>query len=166
MLEAIRPDMVCRDVWSIDIDALGRMGVRALVFDLDNTLTLWNQYDVSKNTMQWIDDCRARGIKMCICSNNHAPRIQPVAGALGLDFIAEAGKPKPHAYLSACERLGARPVETAAVGDQLMTDVIGAKRAGLRAVLVNPIGRREFLGTYFNRMAERPLLWLMGIKRP
>ena len=40
MLEAIRPDMVCRDVGSIDIDALGRMGVRALVFDLDNTLTL------------------------------------------------------------------------------------------------------------------------------
>ena len=26
MLEAIRPDMVCRDVGSIDIDALGRMG--------------------------------------------------------------------------------------------------------------------------------------------
>ena len=166
MLEAIRPDMVCRDVGSIDIDALGRMGVRALVFDLDNTLTLWNQYDVSENTMQWIDGCRALGIKMCICSNNHALRIQPVAGALGLDFIAEAGKPKPHAYLSACERLGARPDETAAVGDQLMTDVIGAKRAGLRAVLVNPIGRREFLGTYFNRMAERLLLWLMGIKRP
>ena len=47
MLEAIRPDMVCREVGSFVIDGLGRLGVRALVFDLDNTLTLWNQYDVS-----------------------------------------------------------------------------------------------------------------------
>lgn len=166
MLDGIRPDIVCRGVAFIDPDALARMGVRALAFDLDNTLTLWNRYEIDPAAIQWIESARARGMKMCICSNNHEARIRPVAGELRLPFICDAGKPGARAYLRACESMGARPDETAAVGDQLMTDVIGAKRAGLRAVLVNPIGRREFLGTYFNRMAERPLLWLMGIKRP
>lgn len=166
MLDSIKPDMVFFNVCAIDLDALSAMGVRALAFDLDNTLTLWNDVTVSDAVRRWVGSCRARGFKMCICSNNHAPRIQPVADALGLDFICDAGKPGKKAYMRACELMGARPDQTAAVGDQLMTDVIGAKRAGLRAVLVSPLGRREFIGTYFNRIAERILLLLMGIKRP
>ena len=46
-----------------------------------------------------------------------------------------------------------------------MTDVFGAKRNGLRAVLVNPIGGREFVGTYVNRALERPVMRLMGVRR-
>ncbi len=165
MFDGLKPDMVCRDVMSIDLSALSGMGVNALVFDLDNTLTLWNEYDFSPELAVWMDECRELGFSACICSNNHAPRIEPVAEALGLPFVAEAGKPSPDAYVRACELMGVHPHSAAAVGDQLMTDVIGAKRGGLRAVLVNPLGKREFVGTYFNRALERPLLRLMGVRR-
>ena len=111
------------------------MGVRALMFDLDNTLARWNSFDVVPGLRKWLDDCRARGFAVCICSNNHAPRVRPVAEALGMDYIADAGKPASAAYRRACRLLNAAPECVAAVGDQLLTDVFGAKRNGLRAVL-------------------------------
>ncbi|HIU46604.1 MAG TPA: YqeG family HAD IIIA-type phosphatase [Candidatus Fimadaptatus faecigallinarum] len=165
MLDGLRPDMVCRDVISIDLDALERLGVRALMFDLDNTLARWNSFDVVPGLRKWLYDCRARGFAVCICSNNHAPRVRPVAEALGMDYIADAGKPASAAYRRACRLLNAAPECVAAVGDQLLTDVFGAKRNGLRAVLVNPIGGREFVGTYVNRALERPVMRLMGVRR-
>ena len=165
MFDELRPDMVCRDVMSIDLDALERLGVRALMFDLDNTLARWNRYDVAPGLRAWLDGCRARGFAVCICSNNRAARVRPVAETLGIKFIADAGKPAHEAYGRACALLGAPAGQVAAVGDQLLTDVFGAKRNGMRAVLVNPIGGREFAGTYVNRALERPVMRLMGVRR-
>lgn len=165
MFDGLKPDMICRDVLSIDLNALRSMGVRALMFDLDNTLTRWNKYEFSPELIVWMDECRELGFNVCICSNNHAERIEPVAQALGMQYIAEAGKPGGVAYTRACALLNAPPERIAAVGDQLMTDVLGAKRSGLRAVLVNPIGGREFIGTYFNRIAEKVLMRLMRLRR-
>lgn len=165
MFDGLKPDLICRDVLSIDLAALKRMGVRALVFDLDNTLTRWNCYEFSPELIMWMDGCRELGFKVCICSNNHASRIEPVAQALGVPFIADAGKPGKAAYARVRKLLGAKPGRIAAVGDQLMTDIIGAKRNGLRAVLVNPVGGREFIGTYFNRMVERVVMRMMHVRR-
>lgn len=165
MLDGLRPDMVCRDVVSIDLDALERLGVRALMFDLDNTLVRWNRYDVAPGLRAWLDECRARGFAVCICSNNHELRVRRVAAQLGMDYIAEAGKPAGEAYRRACALLGVPAGQVAAVGDQLLTDVFGAKRNGMRAVLVNPIGGREFVGTYVNRALEKPVMRFMGVRR-
>jgi 4-nitrophenyl phosphatase len=46
------------------------------------------------------------------------------------------GKPEPTMLLIGCERLGARPADTAIVGDRLDTDIIGGMRAGLQTLLV------------------------------
>lgn len=165
MFDGWKPDIICRDVLSLDLNLLRDMGVSAMVFDLDNTLTLWNDMDFSPELAVWMDECRELGFSACICSNNHPERIAPVAEALGLEYVADAGKPGRGAYMRACSLLGASPEHTVAVGDQLMTDVIGAKRQGLRAALVNPLGRREFLGTYFNRVLEKALMRAMGIRR-
>jgi 4-nitrophenyl phosphatase len=67
----------------------------------------------------------------------------PGAGAF-LAFLEAAtgisptimGKPEPHLYRFAIERLGTRVEETLAVGDRLETDILGAQRAGCPSVLV------------------------------
>lgn len=46
------------------------------------------------------------------------------------------GKPSPLIFEMALKRLGSSPDETAVVGDRLETDVLGAKQAGLRSILV------------------------------
>lgn len=56
------------------------------------------------------------------------------------------GKPEPTMLLMGAQRLGLTPEETAMVGDRLDTDVAGARRAGMPAILVlTGISTREDL---------------------
>jgi 4-nitrophenyl phosphatase len=56
------------------------------------------------------------------------------------------GKPEPIMYQLAMARLGSAPAETAAVGDRLETDILGAVRAGIRSILVlSGVSSREQL---------------------
>ncbi|MCJ7513183.1 MAG: HAD-IIA family hydrolase [Anaerolineales bacterium] len=56
------------------------------------------------------------------------------------------GKPEPHLFLVAVDRLGTRRERTLVVGDRLETDILGARRAGLPSALVlTGVTRREDL---------------------
>lgn len=69
--------------------------------------------------------------------------LVPGAGAL-MTYLEAAtgvrpmimGKPEPHLYRFAMERLGTAPAESLAVGDRLDTDILGGQRAGCPTVLV------------------------------
>lgn len=54
-----------------------------------------------------------------------------VSGEVGI------GKPEAGIFRLALERLGVAPTETVFVGDDLARDIVGAQRAGLRAVWLN-----------------------------
>lgn len=45
------------------------------------------------------------------------------------------------------------------IGDQLFTDVWGAKRAGIRNILVSPINPREEIQIVLKRYLERIVLY-------
>ncbi len=49
---------------------------------------------------------------------------------------AGVGKPEPIMYELAMAQMSARPETTAAVGDRVMTDIVGGKRAGLTTICV------------------------------
>ena len=56
------------------------------------------------------------------------------------------GKPEPIMYQLAMTRLGVAPAETAAIGDRLETDILGAGRARIRSVFVlSGVSSREQL---------------------
>ncbi|HVR83055.1 MAG TPA: HAD-IA family hydrolase [Planctomycetota bacterium] len=88
---------------------------------------------------------RARGIKIGIISNWDT-RLRTISDGLGLtpmvDFLiisAEAGvrKPSPGIFRLALEKAGVRPEEAVHVGDLPEEDGEGARRAGLRPVLID-----------------------------
>lgn len=166
MLSAYRPKLLAASVYELPLERLRDQGIRALVLDLDNTLLPYNGMEVSAALEEWVRRVRSCGLQVLLLSNNSQERVEPIAQALQVDCLWKAGKPGRQAFLQAAERLGLEPGQCAAVGDQLMTDVIGASRAGLYAVLVNPIAWKEFPGTKVNRLAERLLLRAMGVRRP
>ncbi|WPJ91216.1 HAD hydrolase-like protein [Facklamia hominis] len=49
------------------------------------------------------------------------------------------------------------------IGDQIMTDVIGANRLGLSVILVKPILNHDNVYTYVNRKLERYAFKILGI---
>lgn len=151
-----RPTAALKSVLELTPEILGKMGVEALILDLDNTLTTHNNPHPAKGVPEWLDEMRNAGIKLLIVSNNHAPRVEPFAKALKLDFVPEGAKPLPKGYNIAVKKFGLPKEKVCAVGDQIFTDILGANLAGIKSVFVYPI---EFESGFFfkiKRFFEKP----------
>jgi len=151
------PDYYCRSLENINFQTLKSHGIKCLLFDVDNTVTRWNEREVSEATVKWFDQLKEAGFKACLLSNNRSDtRVKVVAEKLGISYIYRAAKPSKGGYLRAVKLLNGKPGTIAMVGDQLFTDVWGAKRAGLFTILIDPIClKHEFFGTKFNRALEK-----------
>ena len=75
-----------------------------------------------------------------------------------VQYIFKAGKPKVSGYERAMELMGTDKGNTLFVGDQIFTDVYGAKRAGLRTILTRPIHPKEEIQIVLKRYLERVVL--------
>ena len=106
----------------------------------------WAGYDDVEDALAAV---RAAGLRTAVLTNG--PREQQNAkiaaigltGRLGPVLTAEelgVAKPRPAAFLAACERLGVPPAAALYVGDEHAVDVLGARAAGLRAVHVDRTG--------------------------
>ncbi|MGE5508009.1 MAG: YqeG family HAD IIIA-type phosphatase [Chitinophagales bacterium] len=165
MLEAFRPAELAGAVPRIDLERLWAGGIRGFVLDVDNTLCVWDlgSPQVPQDVVDWAERAKARGFKLCIISNGRPARIAAVGERLGIPAIARARKPFGSGFRRALALLGTAPEATAMVGDQLLTDVLGANRMGLRSILVPALSCREFIGTKVNRMVEGVLRRLLGL---
>jgi putative hydrolase of the HAD superfamily len=103
---------------------------------------VWRFYEDVEPVLRTL---RARGIKLGIISNWDT-RLRRISDGLGLtpmvDFLvisAEAGvrKPSPGIFELALEKAGVRPEEAVHVGDLPEEDGEGARRAGVRPVLID-----------------------------
>ena len=135
---------------------LSSIGVRALLLDIDNTLAPYEQPDPDADNLAWFSSMKQAGIRMAFVSNNHAPRVERFNRELGLPFFTESGKPGTRNIRRAMEVLGVTAEETAVLGDQLLTDALAGKRAGLRTIIVPPIKDRTDAFFRFKRWIERP----------
>lgn len=101
-----------------------------------------------------VDDARARGLRVGIVSN-WSPRLPALLDQLGLasrldcivcSAIERLEKPDPRIFELALSRLGVAPHEALHAGDDLERDVLGARRAGVSAVLVDHADAHRELG--------------------
>ncbi|MCG0276393.1 MAG: YqeG family HAD IIIA-type phosphatase [Thermosediminibacteraceae bacterium] len=158
------PDFYVNDIFEIDFDCLRKKNIKAILIDLDNTLIPWNSDEIDDKLIEWIRCGKEKGIKFCIVSNNLARRIMACSKKLGIPAVTGAFKPGKKIFLKGMEITGTSIKETAFVGDQLFTDVLGAKRIGMMAILVKPISKNEFFWTKIIRRIERRIIELMDRK--
>lgn len=127
-------------IYEIDGKALRDRGVRLLLLDLDNTISPYGSNTPSRELMEWVTELRGAGVEPYILSNSRKPtRVQEFAGKLGVPFRRRAGKPKRGGFLAAMREMGCGKEETAMVGDQIFTDILGANRTGIYSFLVRPL---------------------------
>jgi len=138
-----------------------REGVRGVLVDLDNTLLPWNSSEIPPAHCAWLEEARARGISVCVISNNHTTRVEGALRELGIPYVSSARKPLRIGFVRALRRLGLPPEACIVVGDQLLTDVWGAHRMGMRAALVRPVVPTDGPHTRVNRFFERRLRRLL-----
>lgn len=137
----LTPQWVFDHYEAVTPDFLRERGIKLLLTDLDYTLAPKSVRDADDAVRTWLNALRAAGVTVAILSNNRDPRrVRRYCAGLGIDFVGRAEKPLRRGYRRAMEKFGASPEETAMLGDKLLTDVLGAKRSGVLALMVEPRG--------------------------
>lgn len=160
----LKPEIKLDRVTDITCEMLARRGIDSLLLDVDNTLSTHHGMVLTDGLAEWIDKMKSKGIKLLVLSNSKKERVEPFAEKIGLDFISLALKPLPSGYIRGMKRLGSGKNNTAIVGDQIFTDVLGGNAAGLHTVLLTPIKLETSLRFRFKRALERVVYKLYRIK--
>ena len=147
-----------KTICDLSPELLAKHGIKGLLLDLDNPLTPHDTPSPADGVPEWISRMKENGIKMCIVSNNHEPRVKPFADALGLDYVWEGKKPLSKGFREAKEKMHLPWNDLAVVGDQIYTDVLGAWLKRLKCVYVFPIEHEKTRFFRFKRKMEKPFL--------
>lgn len=158
MLHYLIPDEYLPSIYDVDIAGLKNKGIRGIILDLDNTLVKWNHPYPPEPLAHWFAGLREAGLRVCVLSNNGPARVQNFVRRLDVPGIDKAVKPRRGGFRRAMDLMGTGPGETAVVGDQIFTDILGGKRLGLYTILVSPVTEKEFVGTRLVRVFETALI--------
>jgi uncharacterized protein len=155
MLQKLCPKVQADSVLELDLGELRKVGIRGIIFDLDNTLVEWKQDTLNPEVVELISRFKGEGFRMCILSNALENRVEAVAKLLDIPYVSRAVKPRKTSFRKALEIMGTAPEETAVVGDQLFTDILGGNRMELYTIWTPPLSSTEFLSTRAVRQLER-----------
>ena len=153
------PDFYCDDIYGITPEYIKGKGIDAVILDIDNTLVPYEIAEPTDEVRAWLTALTEAGIKVAFVSNNHAERVEIFNKSLGFPAFPDSGKPFKKACRAAMEAMGSTPDTTAIIGDQVFTDVLAGRNAGLAAAfLVKPIKDKTNLFFKTKRLMEIPVL--------
>jgi len=151
------PDLLLRDYTLVTPELLQRKEIALLLCDLDYTLAPRAVAEPDDGLRAWLAQLSRAGITVMILSNNRSgKRVNRFCGELGIRYVGHAGKPSPRGYREAMAVAGVDEKRTAMLGDKLLTDVLGAKRSGVYAIMVEPLGGPVGAWNHVLHLLQRP----------
>lgn len=157
MFERFFPDEYVASTYKIPFEKLYEKGCRGVIFDIDNTLVPHGA-PADERAEKLFKRLAEIGFVSCLISNNQEARVEMFNRNIGTNYICNAHKPSAKNYIRAMEIMGTDRTNTVFVGDQLFTDIWGAKRAGIYNILVKPIHPKEEIQIVLKRRLERIVL--------
>ena len=157
MFERFFPDDYQMSAYVIPYEKLYEEGYRGVIFDIDNTLVPHGA-PADSDAKKLFSRLKNIGFSACLLSNNQEPRVKNFNKDIQVHYICNAHKPSVRNYEKAMEAMGTNCSNTIFVGDQLFTDIWGAKRSGIRNILVRPIYPKEEIQIVLKRYLEKIVL--------
>ena len=146
------PKLYLNSVKEISLEMLEKYNLKGLMLDVDNTLISYHK-KMPEGIKEWAEKMKKANISLCIVSNsNNKQKVENVAKELDIPYIYFAKKPCKTGLKKAKKTLNLENEKIGVVGDQILTDVIGANRMGMFSILVKPIEEKD--------------IWITKIKRP
>lgn len=153
------PKSYFKNILEININFLLEHNIKAVLLDIDNTLIDYDN-NIIIGLEKWVEDVKKHNIKLCILSNtNNKKKAEKMAKKLDIPYIYFAKKPFKFGFNRAKKVVNIEDSKNIAViGDQILTDVLGANRCGMYSILVAPLKEKDIFVTKFNRIIEKRIL--------
>lgn len=162
------PTRFCQTIYDIPYDELKNQGVKALFFDLDNTILPYD-IDVLPKDISTYLEALTKDFKVVIVSNSRKKRVKNAVNHLkNIPYVKFARKPLKVGFKKALKLANVTSDKACFIGDQLMTDILGSNRMKFKEnILVYPVKKRSdhFL-TRSNRRLEKIILRKIEKKYP
>ncbi|MCL2135984.1 MAG: YqeG family HAD IIIA-type phosphatase [Coriobacteriia bacterium] len=152
------PDRYLTSVLQIKADWLRAKNVKAMLLDIDNTLASRVTLAAGAEILDWVNEMKSEGFLMHLVTNNWHHAVFETAAHLDLPIVYKSMKPLPFNFVRAMKRLGVSRREALIVGDQVMTDILGAKILKMQSVLVLPLTDSDRTHTKLLRNVEKIVL--------
>lgn len=160
MFKNFYADAYFNNITEVSAAYLKERGIQGVILDIDNTLIGHNVPMPDQKILAHLRELEAAGLKLCVVSNNKYERVKNFSEKINVKyFVHDALKPRAHGYRLASAEMQLPMNKIAAVGDQVFTDVWGAKRAGCYAILTKPLhkgGEGFFIA--LKRFFEKPFI--------
>ena len=154
-----KPHYIYNSITDVTVEFLQEKGIKALLLDVDNTLSVAHaDKTLRQGVPEWLSLMKENGVPLMILSNAKTKRAKVFADSVGLDVIGLSAKPLPFGYVKAAKRLGVKRKHVAMVGDQIFTDVMGGRLAGVKTVWVTDITPEDKTLFKIKRYFERIML--------
>ena len=137
---SVLPDLLVANVSMLDEAFYKTHGIKAVIFDIDNTLVAHTEPEPPENVLSYFEFLKSIGIKYSIVSNNSMERVHSFSKNLGIPYYYKALKPRKKYLKKVLSDMGEDARKTALIGDQLFTDVLGGKIFGSKVFLTEPLG--------------------------
>lgn len=147
------PDLYMSSAYRIDYDQLYKDGYRGIIFDIDNTLVTHGA-PANRRAIRLFEHLNELGFFCCLISNNQEERVKMFNDAVQVFYIYNAHKPNPENYEKAMLMMGTDRKTTVFIGDQILTDIWGANRAGIFNIMVRKIYWKEEIQIVLKRFLE------------
>ncbi len=155
MFSNLKPDLYYQDIFKIDLGKLKEQNIEGIICDIDNTIVPWHKEEIILDVIDWFMCVKNLDFQICLVSNGCNKRVEYFSKELDIPGIGRAIKPRKKAYLKALAEMNLEKNQIAVIGDQLFTDILGGNRLGFTTILVDPLGKKEFITTKFLRLIEK-----------
>ncbi len=149
------PDIYQKSIYTIDYKKLKKMGIKCLIFDLNNTMAPLSLEVPDKNLKDLFAYLEGLKFKLIILSNDSKARVEPFKEKLNVDAAYKSNKPSRKKYERILDLYHLQVHEVASIGDQLLTDIYGANVMGFTSILVNPISRKDIFSSSFSHRFDQ-----------
>ena len=164
MIKKFIPKAYYKDVFQINYSRLKENGIKLLIFDLDNTLSLIDEKVPSKEVIDLINKISC-DFNILIASNNTSKRVKKYCEKLNCKYISSSLKPLKKIAYFVKKKYNLLFNEVSIIGDQLVTDIFVGNRCGMYTILVDPKGNKDLKVTSVNRFIEDKIKKRINFKK-